>query len=738
MIAQDYDSNRDVAELRDESFKILLAVALVGASVVTCGIAVVWAVDWAVDFGSLIPPRVWLASPLWLPALMIFLSSYLKGKDRLEQSKWVLITGLLIGPTLSILLNGPSTIVCMFYILPIAVASVIVGGTSFWLAGLATLLMVSTTAIRVPETGIYALFVALKMTWVPILIVFLLTLITYLHSNIIYTTVQWAIDSHIKDQKRTYLLQKKQEELDKTILQLKVAHSQLQQLNEELIHAKSVAEEANRLKTQFLANMSHELRTPLNAIINFTRFIGKERYGPLTDRQRELQGRVLANADHLLGLINDILDLSKIEAGRMDLIYEEVDILPILQGVMSTAVGLTKDKGLDLTLDVPEELPPVRIDKTRIRQVLLNLLSNAAKFTESGGITVRARSIDAAFLCISVTDTGIGIAPEHQHMIFEEFRQVQGELTRAYQGTGLGLPITKRLVEMHGGKMWLESTPGVGSTFYFTLPIAKVESSTEPSTPLQVSSDSHATVVIVDDDPDSQQILREYLEHAGYSVHSVLDSRTAVETIRTVRPRLVVLDLLMPHIDGWEVLGQLRNAHETADIPVIICSMAERRRLGVALGANAYLVKPVREEELLAHVRRLTSQPATVLVVDDDPDGRRVIRSILEATDYRVVEAENGARGLELVEQARPNLLVLDLMMPEVNGFEVLARLRSSPLYAELPVIIVSAKDLDQRERQWLLSQSQLYIEKSQLSAEQFIDYIRHFVEKGVPHGSRS
>ncbi len=237
-----------------------------------------------------------------------------------------------------------------------------------------------------------------------------------------------------------------------------------------LTQARAAAEQANTFKSQFLSTMSHELRTPLNAIRNFSRFLNKESYGPLTARQTDLQQRILANADHLLGLLNDILDLSKIEAGRMDLFVEPTALRPILQGVLTTIGGLAKDKGLSLTLEAADDLPVVIIDKTRIRQVLLNLLANAVKFTEQGGISVRAAPTDEGMVCISVTDSGIGIAPAHQALVFEEFRQVEG-VQHAQQGTGLGLPISKRLVELHGGRLWLSSTPGQGATFAFTVPI---------------------------------------------------------------------------------------------------------------------------------------------------------------------------------------------------------------------------------------------------------------------------
>lgn len=254
--------------------------------------------------------------------------------------------------------------------------------------------------------------------------------------------------------------------------ELSGAQSEIDVLKHKLRVAIRVAEEANHLKTQFLANMSHELRTPLNAILNFTKFLSKDRYGKLTERQQELQQRVLANAEHLLDLINDILDLAKIDSGSIVLESEPCDLLPVLHRVMATAVGLTRDKGLLLDSEVPDVLPLVLIDRSRVRQVLLNLLSNAAKFTKQGRVTLRA-CVVADMVRIAIEDTGIGIEPEHMTLIFEEFRQVQGGFQREQQGTGLGLPISKRLVEMHGGTIWAESIPDVGSTFYFTLPLAR-------------------------------------------------------------------------------------------------------------------------------------------------------------------------------------------------------------------------------------------------------------------------
>jgi len=472
-------------------------------------------------------------------------------------------------------------------------------------------------------------------------------------------------------------------------------------------HARAAAEEANSYKTRFLTNMSHELRTPLNAIINFAHFLGDPEYGPIADQQRMFQSRILYNGEHLLGLINDLLDLSKIEAGMMDLACEAVELAPLFHGVMSTALGLTKEKGLALDLDMPESLPLVWIDKTRVRQVLLNLLSNAVKFTDQGGITLRARVGAAGFVHISVRDSGFGIAPEHQARVFEEFQQVQGDLNRAHQGTGLGLPISKRLIELHGGQIWLESAPGAGSTFWFTIPIAPT-AGPERAVPainaaLPVRAAIAAPIAVIDDDPDTQQILRTMLEATGYQVQCILDSRTALAELQAVAPALIILDLNMEPIDGWTLLEDIRADIRLAATPVVICSISDPSgdQVGLLANVTAYLPKPVRQDDLLALLRRW-APPAHILVIDDDADARRVLRAMLEKLGHRVSEAANGPTALALIPELHLDLVLLDLMMPEMDGFEVIEYMREMPAAAHLPVIVVTAKDLDADEQDWL------------------------------------
>ncbi len=496
--------------------------------------------------------------------------------------------------------------------------------------------------------------------------------------------------------------------------------------------AREAAEQANTLKTKFLANMSHELRTPLNAIINFSKFVQAD--GGLSEEQEHLLRRVIHNGEHLLGIINDILDLSKIEAGRIELAQERIELLPMLQSIMATAVGLTKEKDVELELDAPETLPPVWIDRTRTRQILLNLLSNAAKFTDHGTITVRVFAAEPGFLGIAVQDTGIGIAPADQSRVFDEFQQVHDSLTREYQGTGLGLPISKRFAEMQGGRMWLESVLGAGSTFFFTLPLASAAAATAPVAPLTSAEvpPSQVDIVIIDDDPDTQTMLQRLLQHAGYTIAAVQDSRQALAAVQKLLPRLILLDINMPHLNGWDVLAAIKDVPALAAIPVIICSIVDEQRLGVLLGVYDHLVKPIREDILLSAVDQAVRAPAKIAVIDDDPDSRQILRTMLARTGWEIVEAADGLAGLELIDSVEPDLIVLDLMMPQLDGFGVLAQLHADPRHAQRPVLVVSAKELEAHEREILNQQTIAYLQKGSLSEADFLAFVLSHLSGGV------
>jgi len=379
------------------------------------------------------------------------------------------------------------------------------------------------------------------------------------------------------------------------------AYEELQKTAEQL-------KEMDRLKTQFLANMSHELRTPLNTIIGFSRVILKGIDGPITEQQRVDLTSIYNNGHHLLGLINDILDISRIEAGKMELIFEPVNLRHTIDGVMSTAVALVKDKPIELNQDVDPDLPTIRADGTRVRQVILNLLSNAAKFTERGQITLRARA-DQENITISVNDTGIGISAEHQTTLFQEFSQVDASPTRRARGAGLGLAISRHLVEMHDGCIWVESEPGVGSTFAFTLPIAGPEAERtegpEALAELTISPD-RKLILVVEDDEGAITLYKRYLEKHGYQIVGLNTGEQAVRWARELSPYVIILDLLLPDKDGWEVLEELKSSRETRQIPLIICTLvSDGEARGLSLGADDYLVKPILEEDLLQALEHL-------------------------------------------------------------------------------------------------------------------------------------
>jgi signal transduction histidine kinase/HAMP domain-containing protein/ActR/RegA family two-component response regulator len=366
--------------------------------------------------------------------------------------------------------------------------------------------------------------------------------------------------------------------------------------------------EMDRLKTQFLANMSHELRTPLNSIIGFSRVILKGIDGPITEQQREDLTSIYNNGQHLLGLINDILDISRIEAGKMELIFEPLDLQHVINGVMSTAIGLVKDKPIKLEREVAPDLPTIRADGTRLRQVILNLLSNAAKFTERGQITLRAYA-DEENVTISVSDTGIGISAEHQAILFQEFSQVDASSTRRTGGAGLGLAISRHLVELHGGRIGVESEPGVGSTFTVTLPVAgpkaKQAEELEALADLMISPD-RKLILAVEDDGGVIVLYKRYLEKHGYQIVGLGEGGQAVRWARELSPYAIILDVLLPDKDGWEVLEELKNSRETRQIPLIVCTtVSDGEARGLSMGADYYLVKPILEEDLLQSLERL-------------------------------------------------------------------------------------------------------------------------------------
>ncbi|GEM_PF-431240 len=493
--------------------------------------------------------------------------------------------------------------------------------------------------------------------------------------------------------------------------------------------------ELDKLKSQFLANMSHELRTPLNSIIGFSRVILKGIDGAITDMQKQDLTAINSAGQHLLELINDVLDISKIEAGKMELAFDEhVSLSDLITSAMSTAVGLVKDKNVQLVKQVPDDLPTVRADPTRIRQVLINFLSNAAKFTEEGAITVRAEvqlgPQNLPEVMVSVIDSGAGISPEDQDKLFKQFSQVDSSPTRRVGGTGLGLSISRLLIEMHGGRIGVESEVGKGSRFFFVLPmeaetmplVAEVLASSAPSSGERV-------VLAIDDDRQVLNLYERYLHDHGYKVISLTDPLKAVETARRAHPFAITLDVMMPKVDGWQVLEALKKDPDTRSIPVIICSIVEEREKGISLGAVSYLTKPILEDELVTSLNRLNGDGSIqeVLVVDDDEDDLRLLDKILrEHTDYKVRLAHGGPEGLAAIQTNPPHAIILDLFMPEIDGFALLEVLRADARLREIPVIIFTAGDLTETQLGRLAEFSQNMLRKGVVKEEELLASIEH------------
>lgn len=493
--------------------------------------------------------------------------------------------------------------------------------------------------------------------------------------------------------------------------------------------------EVDTIKTQFLANMSHELRTPLNSIIGFSRVIMKGIDGPITPLQEQDLSAIYNSGQHLLSLITDILDLSKIEAGKMELAVEEFDLSDLIHSVMPTAAGLTKEKSVELQRAIQPDLPMIIGDRTRIRQVLINLLANAAKFTEQGFIRISAHlqknRQGIREIYVSVTDSGPGITTDDQEKLFKPFSQVDASPTRKTGGTGLGLSISRHLVEMHGGQIGVESTSGEGSTFYFTIPLPEqemVEATTLAGT--------QPLILAVDDNQQVISLYERYLAGHGYQVIAVTDPYQALERARQLHPAAITLDIMMPGQDGWQVLEALKSDPETQDIPVIICTILENQAKGFSLGAADYLIKPILEEELVSAMRRLNSDQSIrrVLAVDDDPDDLRLLQKILEQNQqFKVTLAQGGHEALSALQQAAPQAIILDLYMPGLDGFSLLETLKSEPRWRDIPVIIFTGGDLNDEQRQMLARFGESMLQKGVISEQDLLASLERSLRRIAP-----
>jgi len=523
------------------------------------------------------------------------------------------------------------------------------------------------------------------------------------------------------------------------------------QLNESLEEARLAredAEEANRTKSQFVANMSHELRTPLNAIIGYSEILKEEAADDGNEHYTADLDRILNGGKHLLALVNDILDISRIEAGKTELYLEPFGLCKEIGVVLDTAKPVIDKNQNAVDFRCDERLGQMTGDLTKFRQILLNLISNAAKFTDKGTISVHARLDDDRNCVIEVTDTGIGMSEEQLGRMFQVFSQADSSTTRKYGGTGLGLAISRHFARMMGGDIVVASTPDVGSTFTVTLPLVvtmpESEEARQPEAaakevPLSkvheelMAAGSGQTVLVIDDDRAVRDLLNRSLTRAGFTIITAANGKEGLALAREYHPDFITLDIMMPDVDGWSVLTELKADPDLKDIPVFVLTMTSEKSLGYALGAAHFLTKPVDREKLVELLRAYRPQQngCDVLVIDDNADNREMLRRILEGEQVQVAEAANGKEGLDWLiahESTPPNLILLDLMMPEMDGFAFIDALKQYPALNRVPVVVVTAKQLTQDDLDRLRERVEHVIRREGKTEEEVIAWLHRHI----------
>lgn len=530
--------------------------------------------------------------------------------------------------------------------------------------------------------------------------------------------------------------------LSATLVRAEELQEEATKARENAERAREAAEQANQTKSAFLANMSHELRTPMNAIIGYTEMLEEE----ATDLGHEDYlpdlKKIHDAAKHLLGLINDVLDLSKIEAGKMTMYLEEFDLKSTIDSIVATIHPVVQKKQNQLEVHCPPDIGPMKADLTKVRQTLFNLLSNASKFTEKGVIKLavsREHELGGEWIVMRVSDTGIGMTPEQMGKLFQAFSQADASTTRKFGGTGLGLAISRKFCQMMGGDITVASETNKGSTFTVRLP-AEVADARETTfitrqPELSKGTNQQNTVLVIDDDPAVHDLLQRHFTKEGFTVRSAQSGPEGLALAKEIKPRAITLDVMMPGMDGWAVLSALKADPELASIPVVMLTIADQKDIGFSLGAVDYFTKPVDRERLTAVIGRyrtaVTSAP--ILVVEDDAVTREMLQGALKKASWKVVTAANGREALQQVAAQRPALILLDLMMPEMDGFEFLREFRRQPAYEKVPVVVLTAKDLTAEERGKLNGGVSDILQKGAYSKDALLREIRNLVASEPP-----
>ncbi len=534
--------------------------------------------------------------------------------------------------------------------------------------------------------------------------------------------------------------------------------TQRRRAEEEVAKATKASETANKTKSLFLANMSHELRTPLNAILGYSEMLREQAVRRKLEEFGADIEKIHAAGKHLLALINDILDLSKIEAGKMELFLESFDVSGMIEEVASTIHPIVEKEGNTLHIQRAPNLGVMHADQIKVRQALYNLLSNAAKFTHQGHITLEAgrELMDGSeWIVFRITDTGIGLSSEQIVKLFQAFTQADPSTTRKFGGTGLGLALTRRFCQIMSGDVTVHSVPGEGSVFTIKLPAIVRETNLDAATAADSalaalaalaaptdgtgdpteSSPTANCVLVIDDDPTQRDLIHRFLVREGFHVRSASSGEEGLRLARQLRPIAITLDVMMPRMDGWSVLTALKADMVLRDIPVIMLTMVDDPKRGFTLGAADYATKPVDHTRLSRILRKYScpNPPCPVLIVEDDPAARAAMRRILEKEGWSVTEAENGRVALECIERARPRVILLDLMMPEMDGFEFAARVRRRPEWRLIPIVVVTAHDLSADERHRLNGFVETVIQKDGDSHEALLNQVRDLLNDCTP-----